>query len=939
MGAADGTDGKSAKQSSTKRRLVTLTIDGREVKASDRATILDVARREGIFVPTLCFDPRLAPFGACRVCMVGVEGARGPVAACTTPVREGMIVNTKDETAQRVAKGVVELVLSDYPKDALANTTPDPVTGEDRNELRQVARHFGLEKSRYEGERHAYTKDDRHPYIKMDLNECIVCGRCVRACDEIQGTFALAYSNRGWATKIVAGMDSSFTDSACVSCGACVSTCPTGALDEAAFRAKETIDQTVTTTCAYCGVGCSLDVHVRDREVVAIDPAIEGPANVGHTCVKGRFAHQYARSPERLTSPMMRRTDGTWREASWDEALGFVATKLTEIAKTSGPDAIAFISSSRCTNEENYILQKLARAALGTNNIDNCSRVCHSPTSFGLIQSLGESGGTNSFADIDVTECLFLTGANPTEGHPVVGARMKEARLRGAKLIVADPRRIELAAMADVFLQLRPGTNVALYNALAHVILADSLYDKTFVGDRAEGLEAYREHLKAYDPKSAEAITGVPAALIEKAARLYATTKPASIFYGLGVTEQAQGVPGVRCLANLAILTGNLGVQGGGSNPLRGQNNVQGSSDVGALPTYLTMYRKMADDGVRKEFEAKWGGKPIPKERGLMIPEMFTRAIEKKLRAMYVFGEDIAQTDPNVHHVEKALRELDLLVVHDIFENVTAKFAHVMLPGSSFLEKTGTFTNAERRVQMVREAVPPPGLARRDLDILFDLSKRLGYTMPHPDSASVMDEIAELTPQWRGISHERLGKQGLQWPCPSKDHPGTPVLYTEEFATPSKRANLFAVHWEPPGEAASDRFPFILITGRQLAHYNSGTQTRRTGNVDLQPADLMEIHPIDAARLGIDDGSYVEVESARGKVETWARVTTRVAPGNVFLSFHFPEVKTNLLTSGNADPQVSCPEYKVTAVDVRKVPGVHAPPPEIAKGFRQDAFD
>lgn len=927
-----GADGAAGGERGRKRRLVTLTIDGREVKASDRATILDVARREGIFVPTLCYDPRLAPYGACRVCMVGVEGARGPVAACTTPVREGMVVETKDETAQRVARGVVELVLSDYPEDALRK-------GDDRNELRQVARHFGLEASRYQGERHAYERDDRHPYIKMDLNECIVCGRCVRACDEIQGAFALAYASRGWATKIVAGMDTSFTESACVSCGACVSACPTGALDEEAFRARETIDETVTTTCAYCGVGCSLDVHVRGGEVVAIDPALEGPANLGHTCVKGRFAHQYARAADRLTTPRMRRTDGTWREASWDEAMGFVAGKLAAIREAHGPDAVAFISSSRCTNEENYVLQKLARAGVGTNNVDNCSRGCHSPTSFGLIQSLGESGGTNSFADIEVAECLFVTGANPTEGHPVVGARMKEARLRGAKLIVADPRRIELAAMADVFLQLRPGTNVALYNGLSHVIVRDGLFDRAFVDARADGFEAFAEHVAAWDPRRVEAITGVPAALVEQAARLYGAASPAAIFYGLGVTEQTQGVAGVRCLANLAILTGNFGKSGSGVNPLRGQNNVQGASDVGALPTSLTMYRKMADDEVRRAFEAKWGGRPIPRERGLMIPEMFTHAIDGRLKAMYVFGEDIAQTDPNVEHVEAALRSLELLVVHDIFENVTSRFAHVMLPGSSFLEKTGTFTNAERRVQMVREATAPPGQARRDLDVLFDLSRRLGYAMPHRDAADVMDEIAELTPQWRGISHERLGKQGLQWPVPSRDHPGTSALFADGFATRTGRAALFAGDFEPPGETASDRFPFVLITGRQLAHYNSGTQTRRTGNLELHPADLVEIHPVDAERLGIDDGAFVEVESARGKVETWARVTRRVAPGNVFLSFHFPEVKTNLLTSGNVEPNTSCPEYKVTAVDVRKVPGDHPPPPSFGKGFRQDAYD
>jgi formate dehydrogenase alpha subunit len=919
-----------------KRHLVTLTLDGREVIASDRATILDVARREHVYVPTLCFDERLAPFGACRVCLVGVRGARGPVAACTTPVRAGMVVDTRDSVASRVARNVVELVLSDYPKDALARHDDQ---GEDRNELRRVAAHFGLAESRYFGKRHSYPRDDRHPYIKVDLNECIVCGRCVRACEEIQGTFALTYTGRGWETKIAAGMDSSFTDSACVSCGACVNTCPTSALDEEAFRAKETLDRTVTTTCAYCGVGCSLDVHVRDEKVVAIDPTPEGPSNQGHTCVKGRFAHQYALAPERATQPLLRRTDGSWRAATWDEAMGFVADRIRSIVKQHGPNAFAAISSSRCTNEENYVLQKLTRAAIGTNNIDNCSRVCHSPTSLGLIRSLGESGGTNSFADIDVEACIFLTGANPTEGHPVVGARMKEAVLRGAKLIVADPRRIELATMADVFLQLRPGSNVALYNGLAHVIVRDELYDRAFVDARTEGFEAYRAHVAKYDPKYVSELTGVAPELIEKAAHLYATTPPAGIHYGLGVTEQSQGVSGVRCLANLALLTGNFGRPGAGSNPLRGQNNVQGSSDMGALPTYLTMYRPMANDAVRHAFEARWG-RPIQKERGLMIPEMFDRAIDGSLKAMYVFGEDIAQTDPNMGHVEHALRSLELLVVHDIFENATAKFAHVLLPGSSFLEKTGTFTNAERRVQLVRAAVPTPGDARRDLDVLFDLSARLGYDMGAPDAAKVWDEIAELTPALTGISHERLDRErGLQWPVPTKDHPGTPILFRDRFQTESGRGVLFAVDWEPPGESASAEYPFILVTGRQLAHYNSGTQTRRTHNVDLQPLDMIEVHPDDAVALGVVDGDLVEVASPRGTVQSFARVTTRVAPGNVFLSFHFPELKTNLLTSGHSDPNTRCPEYKVTAVSVKRVPGQHVPPHEVARGFRQDAFD
>ena len=912
------------------RRLVTLQIDGREVVASDRATILDVARRERIYVPTLCFDPKLAPFGACRVCMVGVKGARGPVASCTTPVREGMVVDTRDPVAQRVARGVVELVLSDHPAEALAREGT-------RNELRDVARHFGLVSSRYTGARHRHARDDRHPYIKVDMNECIVCGRCVRACDEVQGAFALTYAGRGWDTRIVAGVDAGFTQSSCVSCGACVQTCPTGALDEAAFAAKETLDRTVTTTCAYCGVGCSLEVNVRDEAVVSIDPAERGPSNLGHTCVKGRFAHQYARAADRLTAPMIRRSDGTLREADWDEALTLVASRFAEARAKHGPGAVAAVSSSRCTNEENYVLQKLFRAALGTNNIDNCSRVCHSPTSLGLIRSLGESGGTNSFADIDVTACLLVTGANPTEGHPVVGARMKQAVLRGAKLVVIDPRRIELATLADVHLQLRPGTNVAVYNGLAHVILRDGLADEAFLAARGNISDAYRELVAGYTPEHVERISGVPAKDLERAAHLYATTAPAAIFYGLGVTEQAQGVAGVRTLTNLAILTGNLGKPGAGSNPLRGQNNVQGSSDMGALPTYLTMYRSTGDDAVRAQFEARWG-RPILPERGLMIPEMFDAACAGTLKALYVFGEDVAQTDPNLGHVKAALEALDFLVVHDLFENETARFAHVLLPGSSFLEKDGTFTNAERRIQRVRAAVAPPGHARRDLDILLELSARLGYPMPHRTAEDVMEEVSALTPQLAGVTYERLGTQGLQWPVWSAEHPGTPILYGERFATADGRAVLAAEAWEPPGEAASEAYPFVLITGRQLAHYNSGTQTRRTGNLALQSEEWLEVNPADAARLGVAHGDDVEVSNGRGAVRTRACVTTRVAAGDVFLSFHFPELHTNLLTSSGADPLTSCPEYKVSAVAVRRR-GANAAPEPFAQGFRANAHD
>jgi len=890
-----------------------IELNGQTVEARDGDTILDVATREGIYIPTLCFDERLAPFGACRVCLVGVEGARGPQAACTTPCRDGMRVDTHEEKAIRVAKGVVELVLSDFPLDKLSD---------ERNELTKVAEHFGLDGSRYQGERHAHPPDERHPYIKMHLDECIVCGRCVRACDEIQGAFALSYAGRGFGTKIVAGVDSGFLQSSCTSCGACVSACPTGALDEKAFRVDTHVDRTVSTTCAYCGVGCRLEAHVRGDVVVAIDPALDGPSNKGHTCVKGRFAHQFAIDRERLREPLIRTSTG-FREATWEEALELVTTTLLRIKGEHGPDAIAGISSSRCTNEENYLMQKMMRAAIGTHNIDNCSRVCHSPSSFGLIQALGLSGGTNSFDDIEQAKVMFLTGANPTEAHPVVGARMKQAVLNGCKLIVADPRKIELAGLATHFLQIKPGSNVALFNSLAHVIVEEGLADRGFLEAYGEGVERYLDFIQKYAPEQVESITGVPGKQVREAARLYATGGAAGIYYGLGVTEQSQGAPGVQCLINLAILTGNLGRLGAGVNPLRGQNNVQGGSDSGALPNVFTMYQPVGNDEIARRFEKAWGV-TMKRERGLMIPEMFDAAVAGTLQAMYVFGEDIAQTDPNTHHVEKALRALDLLVCQEIFLSETAKFAHVVLPGSAFLEKTGTFTNAERRIQLVQQASKPPGNARQDFDILLEVSQRLGYDLQVKTPSEAMDEMARLTPALAGVSFERLGRKGLQWPVPHKDHPGTPVLYMDrKFATKSGKARLTAVDWAPPGEEIDREYPFILVTGRQLAHYNAGTMTRRTANLELHPSDLAEIHPDDAQRLAINDGDEVEVASRRGAVRTFAHVTTRVAPGNLFMSFHFPEVKVNLLTSSNADAATKCPEYKISAVAIRKVAEGH----------------
>ncbi len=889
---------------------VKLVLDGREVSARTGETVLDVARREGVYIPTLCFDERLAPFGACRVCLVGVAGARGPVASCTTPVREGLVVDTRDPVARKVARSVVELVLSDYPPEAFCREG-------DRNELRQVARHFGLTASRYGGERHVPPRDDRHPYLKLNLSECIACARCARACDEVQGTFALSMAGRGFSTRVIAGLGGAVDESACVSCGACVSSCPTGAIDEAAFVATEQVDRTVSTTCGYCGVGCRLEVQVRGARIASIDPALDGPANRGHTCVKGRFAHAFVRSSERLTKPLLRE-NGRLREASWDEALSFIGRRLSEIRAQHGPDAVAGISSSRATNEENYAMQKLMRAVVGTHNVDNCSRVCHSPSAAGLLRSLGQSGGTGGFDAIEQARVLFVTGANPTEAHPVVGARLKQAALKGAKLIVVDPRRIELADHAEHFLQLRPGSNVAVFSAMAHAIVSEGLSNRAFLDARAEGVEAYLAFIEACTPEWAEGLSGVPAAAIREVARLYATGGPAGIYYGLGVTEHSHGTDGVLSLVNLALLTGNLGRDDAGVFPLRGQNNVQGASDSGALPNTFPMYHPVSDAEERGRYERAWkvklGSKP-----GLTIPRMFDAALRGDLKALYVFGEDIAQTDPNSTHVVRALGSLELLVCQDLFLTETARHAHVVLPGASFLEKTGTFTNAERRIQRVEQAVLPPGEAKSDLEILVAVAKSVGGDLGFETTDAVMAEMAALVPELAGLTVAALGRTGLQWPVPAPGHPGTPVLYREKFATPTGRARLTPVPWKPPGEAADDDFPLVLVTGRQLAHYNAGTMTRRTGNLDLHPGDMLEVHPEDAARRGLADGDEAEVASRRGTLRAFVHLSTRVAPGNVFLSFHFPEVLANLLTSAHSDEVTQCPEYKVTAVRVRKV--------------------
>jgi formate dehydrogenase major subunit len=685
-------------------------------------------------------------------------------------------------------------------------------------------------------------------------------------------------------------------------------------------------DATTTTTCGYCGVGCRLEAHRSDGRIASISPATDGPANKGHTCVKGRFAHQFARSRDRLTAPLVRES-GTFRIASWEEAIDRIVTALTRIKSEHGPDAIAGLASSRATNEDCYVMQRLMRAAIGTHNIDNCSRVCHSPTSFALRKSFGMSGATGSFNDIETAEVAFLIGVNPTQGHPVVGARIKQAAIKGLKLITADPRRIELADYGQLHLSNRPGTNAALLHGMAHVVIRDGLVNQQFIDERTEGYEALAELVEAYTPEAVEEITGVPAQDVVAAAHMYAEAERASILWGLGVTEHRYGSECVRMLCNLALLTGNVGRPGAALLPLRGQNNVQGSSDHGALPDTYTDYRPVSDDAITSAFEERWGVK-MKREPGMKIPEMFEAAIGGSLKAMYIFGEDVAQTDPDTAHVQHALDSLEFLVCQDIFENETTKYADVILPASSFLEKTGTFSNAERRVQLVEAAMDPPGAAKTDFEILTTVSKALGYDMGYETPSDVMDEIAEMTPRYAGISHERIGRTGLQWPV-APDGTDTPILYTEEFALPGGKGQFAALPYKPPGDSADEDYPLILVTGRRLEHYNAGTMTRRTGNLQLMSSDWLEVHPDDAAELGLGDGETVRVRSRRGEIELPVRITNRIEPGHVFTAFHFPEVRTNLLIGQSSDVNTSCPEYKVVAVAIERV-GDWAPQPRVA---------
>ncbi|MFN4125656.1 formate dehydrogenase subunit alpha [Pannonibacter indicus] len=912
-------------------KMITLTVDGFEVSVPEGTSVMRAASEAGISVPKLCATDMLDAFGSCRLCLVEIEGRAGTPASCTTPVAPGMVVHTQTGKLKDLRKGVMELYISDHPLDCLTCAANGDC------ELQDMAGAVGLREVRYEAvdthfrARNAggdvnplwLAKDESNPYFTYDPSKCIVCSRCVRACEEVQGTFALTIEGRGFDSRVSAGMMSdTFLSSDCVSCGACVQACPTATLQEKSVIETGTPERAVVTTCAYCGVGCSFKAEMRGDELVRMVPYKDGKANRGHSCVKGRFAWGYAQHQDRILKPMIREaiTD-PWREVSWDEALNFAAARMKAIQAKHGRQSVGVITSSRCTNEETYLVQKLARAVFRNNNTDTCARVCHSPTGYGLGQTFGTSAGTQGFDSVEHTDVVIVMGANPTDGHPVFASRLKKRLRQGAKLIVIDPRRIDLVKSPHIkaahHLQLKPGTNVAVVSAIAHTIVTEGLFDEAFIRERCDWdeFQDYAEFISdpRHSPEATAALTGVPAEELRAAARLYARGGNGAIYYGLGVTEHSQGSTTVIGIANLAMMTGNIGRKGVGVNPLRGQNNVQGSCDMGSFPHELPGYRHVKNDHVREIFESLWGVE-LDKEPGLRIPNMLDAAVDGTFKGLYCQGEDILQSDPDTKHVAAGLAAMDCVIVHDLFLNETANYAHVFLPGSTFLEKDGTFTNAERRINRVRKVMAPKN-GYADWEITQMLANAMGANWTYTHPSQIMAEISLTTPSFAGVSYEKLEELGsVQWPCNEKAPEGTPLMHIDGFVR--GKGKFIRTEYVATDERTGPRFPLLLTTGRILSQYNVGAQTRRTANTVWHAEDLLEIHPHDAENRGLKDGDWVRLASRSGETTLRAKVTDRVSPGVVYTTFHHPDTQANVITTDFSDWATNCPEYKVTAVQI-----------------------
>lgn len=920
---------------------VSLTIDGVAVTVPEGTSVMRAAAEAGLSIPKLCATDSLEAFGSCRLCVVEIEGRRGTPASCTTPVAKGMVVHTQNAKLHKLRRGVMELYISDHPLDCLTCAANGDCELQDMagavglrdvrysaTEGASIANHFTARDTNGDLNPEYLPKDESNPYFTYDPSKCIVCNRCVRACEEVQGTFALSIEGRGFDSRVSAGgpLDD-FLSSDCVSCGACVQACPTATLQEKSVIELGTPQRSVVTTCAYCGVGCSFKAELNGDQLVRMVPYKHGKANRGHSCVKGRFAYGYATHKDRILNPMIRDDiSEPWREVSWEEALGFAAQKLRGIQATYGQKSIGVITSSRCTNEETFLVQKLARAVFGNNNTDTCARVCHSPTGYGLGQTFGTSAGTQDFDSVAHADVVVVIGANPTDGHPVFASRLKKRLRQGAKLIVIDPRRIDLVKSAHIkaahHLPLKPGTNVAVVTAMAHVIVAEGLANEAYIRERCDWdeFEDYAAFISdpRHSPEAVEALTGVPAAELRAAARLYATGGNGAIYYGLGVTEHSQGSTTVMGIANLAMLTGNVGREGVGVNPLRGQNNVQGSCDMGSFPHELPGYRHVKNADVRAIFEQAWGVEIDP-EPGLRIPNMLDAAVAGKFKGLYCQGEDILQSDPDTKHVAAGLAAMDCVIVHDLFLNETANYAHVFLPGSTFLEKDGTFTNAERRINRVREVMAPKaGMA--DWEVTQALANAMGAGWNYTHPSQIMEEIAATTPSFAGVDYAVLEEKGsVQWPCNEANPEGTPLMHVDGFVRGKGRFIL--TEYVATDERTGPRFPLLLTTGRILSQYNVGAQTRRTENTIWHEEDVLEIHPHDAETRGIKEGDYVKLASRSGETSLRAKITDRVSPGVVYTTFHHPQTQANVITTDFSDWATNCPEYKVTAVQVSQSNG------------------
>ncbi len=894
--------------------LVHITIDNQKLEIEEGTTILEAAQKAGIKIPTLCAMPELGfTPGSCRVCMVEVEGLPNLAASCVYPVREGIVIHTHSERTRQARKVVLELLLTDHPLDCMTCEKNGDCT------LQDLAYELGVKESRFGRGEKKLPLDESNPFIVRDLSKCVLCGRCVEMCNEIQQTYALNVGYRGSKTKIIADGDSDLRYSECVSCGQCIAVCPVGALIDKNAQGKGRTWEfsRVKTTCNYCGCGCNFDFNVKEGKVVKVTSNPQSVVNGINLCVKGRFGYDYIHREDRLATPLIKKK-GKFEEASWEEAYQLISDKFTQIKRESGSDSLAVLSSAKCTNEENYLLMKFSRAILGTNNVDHCARLCHSSTVAGLAQAFGSGAMTNSIKEIAEASAIYLTGSNTTENHPIIALEIKKAvTKKGAKLIVADPREIELVKYATLWLRQRPGTDVALFNGLMNVIITEGLEDKEFIAQRTEGYEEFKNTVLRYTPEVVEKITGVPAEDIKKAARIYATAPTTSLIYSMGITQHTTGTDNVLCTANIAMLTGNVGKENTGVNPLRGQSNVQGACDLGALPNFYSGYQKVTDTSVKDKFSKAWGV-DLSDQEGLTVVEILNAAYEGKIRGLFIMAENPAMSDPDLNHAREALKRTEFLVVSDIFMSETAELADVVLPGVTVAEKDGTITNTERRVQRVRKTIEPLADSKPEWQIICELAQKMGYKMNYNHPGEIMEEIAQLTPIYGGIHYNRLDDGGLQWPCPDAHHPGTKYLHKDKFSR--GKGKFFAVEYKEAAELPDEEYPFIFTTGRVLYHFHTGTITRRSkGLNEIYPEPLVEINPQDAEELKVKEGELVEVASRRGKIRAKVQVTEKSGKGVVFMSFHFREAAANLLTNAALDPVSKIPEYKVCAVKVQKI--------------------